>query len=142
VCVDTPESRNGKAELGQVKAVLKDLARYLPKKHVVVIKSTVPPGSTVGEFQEIFSDRKDLHLAMSPEFLREGSALKDSLEPDRIVLGVQSDFAFKVLRDIYRVFLDAEIVRTNPTEAELCKYANNALLAMLISYSNELAAVA
>jgi UDPglucose 6-dehydrogenase len=113
--------------------------------HVVVVKSTVVPGTTdtlVRAVLEEASGKKagvDFGLAMNPEFLTEGTAVNDFLRPDRIVLGALDGRSLEALLALYAPFPGVPIIRTNPRTAELIKYASNALLATAISFSNELA---
>lgn len=113
--------------------------------HVVCVKSTVVPGTTtdvVGPILEELSGRKigqTLGLCMNPEFLAEGSAVKDFMDPDRIVLGVSDQRAGKLMSDAYAPFCCKDILITNPSTAEMCKYAANSLFATAISFSNEIA---
>jgi UDPglucose 6-dehydrogenase len=125
----------------QVGAALADVGRY----HVVVVKSTVVPGTTeevVGPALASASGRRiggDIGLAMNPEFLREGVAVADFLDPDRIVIGGIDDRTLDVLAEVYAPFDDAPVLRVDPRTAEMVKYTANALLATLISFSNEIA---
>lgn len=125
----------------QVGEALRDLDRY----HVVAVKSTVVPGTTeevVGPAIERSSGRRvgrDVGLAMNPEFLREGVAVSDFMAPDRIVLGGVDQRTLDVLSEVYAVFDGTPILRVDPRTAEMIKYASNALLASLISFSNEVA---
>lgn len=113
--------------------------------HVVVVKSTVVPGTTddlVLPILEKYSGKvagADFGVGMNPEFLREGDAIEDFMNPDRIVLGGMDDRTRNVLQEVYSSFPDADIVLTNNKTAEMIKYAANSLLATLISYSNEIA---
>lgn len=147
LAVGTPFGED-RIDLGQIRAAaeqvgqaLRDIDRY----HVVVVKSTVVPGTTeneVGPTLETVSGRKvgpDIGLAMNPEFLREGVAVTDFLEPDRIVLGGVDERTLDVLSDLYEVFDATPILRVDPRTAEMVKYTSNALLAALISFSNEIA---
>jgi UDPglucose 6-dehydrogenase len=123
----------------QIGVELRNHGRY----HVVAVKSTVIPGTTRRAVQKILeaaSGRKpgDFGLAMNPEFLREGSAVEDFLNPDRIVIGQADSRSGDVLEELYGSF-DCEKLRVGIEEAELTKYASNALLSVLISFSNELA---
>jgi UDPglucose 6-dehydrogenase len=124
----------------QVGGALAGVERY----HVVVVKSTVVPGTTedvVGPALEGSSGRRlgdDIGLGMNPEFLREGVAVEDFLQPDRIVLGGIDERTLDVLDAVYSVFDDPDVVRVSPRTAEMIKYTSNALLAMLISFSNEI----
>ncbi len=113
--------------------------------HVVVVKSTVVPGTTdrvVLPILESASGKRagvDFGLGMNPEFLTEGEAVGDFMEPDRIVIGAYDERAREALAALYACFPDAPVVFTNDSTAEMIKYASNALLATLISFSNELA---
>jgi UDPglucose 6-dehydrogenase/GDP-mannose 6-dehydrogenase len=113
--------------------------------HVVVVKSTVVPGTTdevVVPLLEEHSGRRagvDFGVGMNPEFLREGQAVADFKDPDRIVLGVEDDAAFAKLAELYAVFPSAPLMRTTRRTAEMVKYTANALLATLISFANEVA---
>ncbi|MGH7554341.1 MAG: UDP-glucose dehydrogenase family protein [Longimicrobiales bacterium] len=147
ICVGTP-SRDDGADLTNLIAASRDVGRALKGAsgyRVVVVKSTVPPGTTTGLVEPVLREESaltaaDLDVAMNPEFLREGLAVDDMLHPDRIVIGVQSGRARTTLEDVYRPF-DAPIVVLTPTGAEMTKYASNALLASLVSFSNEIASL-
>ncbi len=125
----------------QVGEALKLKASY----HVVVIKSTVVPGTTDGHVLPILEDASGkkagagFGVAMNPEFLSEGEAVRDFLFPDRIVLGGIDERSIDALARLYEPFDDVPRIRTNTRTAEMIKYASNALLATLISFSNELA---
>lgn len=149
IAAGTPTVDN-KIDLSEIEKVSKQIGealKTLGKYHVVVVKSTVVPGTTenvVLPLLEQYSFKKvgkDFGLCMNPEFLREGNALEDALEPDRIVIGqfdVESGLEFaKMYKKV-----DCPILFTNLKTAELTKYASNALFATLISYSNEIARVA
>jgi UDPglucose 6-dehydrogenase len=147
LAVGTPFGED-RIDLGQIEAAaeqvgvaLRDLDRY----HVVAVKSTVVPGTTeevVGPAIARASGKRigaDVGLAMNPEFLREGVAVSDFLEPDRIVLGGVDERTLDVLSEVYAVFDGTPLLRVDPRTAEMIKYASNALLASLISFSNEVA---
>ena len=125
----------------QIGAALKQKSGY----HVVVVKSTVVPGTTarkVAPALEASSGKKagtDFGVGMNPEFLSEGEAVHDFVFPDRIVIGGIDDRSIETIDELYREFPDAPRIRTNTSTAELIKYASNALLANLISFSNEIA---
>ncbi|MFN7055678.1 UDP-glucose dehydrogenase family protein [Hyphomonas sp.] len=112
--------------------------------HVVVVKSTVVPGTTedvVLPILEAASGKKagaDFGVGMNPEFLKEGEAIADFMSPDRIVLGGIDARTRKVMAGLYEVFPDADVVETTPRTAEMIKYVANSLLATLISFSNEM----
>ena len=148
IAVGTPAS-GGKIDLKYVEAAAREIGGALRRKsayHVVVVKSTVVPGTTVGLVRaalESTSGRtagEAFGLGMNPEFLTEGTAVADFSQPDRLVLGGIDSRTHAVLRELYASF-DAAVPRvmTNPTTAEMIKYASNAVLATLISFSNELA---
>lgn len=124
----------------QIGLVLRDKATY----HVVVVKSTVVPGTTqevVLPVIEEFSGKKagaDFGAGMNPEFLREGVAVEDFMFPDRIVLGGIDERTLDALEDLYRVFDGVDKIRTTPKTAEMIKYTANSLLATMISFSNEI----
>ncbi|MBM4337612.1 MAG: UDP-glucose/GDP-mannose dehydrogenase family protein, partial [Deltaproteobacteria bacterium] len=114
-------------------------------RHTVVVKSTVVPGTTDGIVRaalESASGKRaglDFGLGVNPEFLTEGEAVSDFMEPDRIVIGAFDELTRAALEELYSGFPNAELVHTNDPTAEMIKYASNALLATLISFSNELA---
>lgn len=114
-------------------------------RHTVVVKSTVVPGTTDGVIRaalESASGKRagpDFGLGVNPEFLTEGEAVSDFMEPDRIVIGAFDERTRGALAELYSGFPGAELVHTNDPTAEMIKYASNALLATLISFSNELA---
>ncbi len=119
--------------------------RAHPAYHVVVVKSTVVPGTTdtvVIPMLEHASGKRagvDFGVGMNPEFLTEGQAVRDFLEPDRLVLGAGDERALQALEELYAAFPAVPRIRTNPATAEMIKYASNALLATAISFSNEIA---
>jgi UDPglucose 6-dehydrogenase/GDP-mannose 6-dehydrogenase len=148
IAVGTPAAE-GKIDLRYVERAASEIGAALRSKsgyHTVVVKSTVVPGSTIGLVREAVERAsgkaagKGFGLGMNPEFLTEGTAVADFSRPDRIVLGGIDDRTHGVLRDLYANF-DASVPRivTNPTTAEMIKYASNAVLATMISFSNEIA---
>jgi UDPglucose 6-dehydrogenase/GDP-mannose 6-dehydrogenase len=146
IAVGTPSLPDGRVDLSVVKAVSLQIGAVLRQKHayhVVVVKSTVVPGTTeevVLPLLESASGRRagpDFGVGMNPEFLTEGEAVEDFLVPDRIVLGAIDGRTMCVLEELYAVFPGVARVRTTPRAAEMIKYASNALLATLISFSNE-----
>lgn len=145
IAVGTPSSRRGDgyADLTYVFEAAKDIARNLGKYSVIVDKSTVPVG-TAGQVARIIKEtapEADFDVASNPEFLREGAAIDDFLNPDRVVFGVSSDRAKEVMKKIYQPLADkgSAIVVTDIASAELTKYASNAFLATKISFINEIA---
>ena len=126
----------------QIGETLREVDHYV----VVTVKSTVVPGTTQDVVRKIVleasgKDESEVGFCMNPEFLREGNAVPDFMEPDRIVLGVNSEQAETVMRQVYDGFPDTDIMITNPTTAEMVKYTTNSLLALNISYANEIARI-
>ena len=136
VCVDTPPTRSGDADLSRVRAVVSELS--LGGDHVLVMKSTVPAGT--GE--SIRRELAGLSYVSCPEFLKEGTAVKDFMHPDRVVIGADSgdERAADAVAALYEP-LGGEIVRTDVASAEMIKLASNAFLATKISFVNEIANV-
>ncbi len=145
VCVGTPCSKEGKCDLTAVESVVKEIALALKEKtsfHTIVIKSTVVPSTTeklVLPLLEEFSGKKlgEFGLCMNPETLREGFALEDFLNPDRIILGIQDDKTRKAMKEVYSSFSSPKFF-CGFSEAEMIKYASNSLLAAKISFINEI----
>jgi UDPglucose 6-dehydrogenase len=143
IAVGTPTRRgDGHADLAYVYAAAKDIAPHLTGYTVIVDKSTVPVGTArqVQRLIETENPQADFDVASNPEFLREGAAISDFLRPDRVVLGLESDRAEALLRELYRPLnlIEAPIMVTNLESAELIKYAANAFLATKISFINEM----
>ncbi|KUO72734.1 MAG: hypothetical protein APF77_01850 [Clostridia bacterium BRH_c25] len=148
IAVGTPY-KDKNIDLSYIEKVSRDIGRLLREKeayHVVCIKSTVIPTTTdtfVRNIIELESGKKagEFGLVMNPEFLREGEAVMDFLHPDRIVIGAYDDKSFELFKKVYEDYFEAPIIRVSLRTAELIKYTSNSLLAMLISYSNEIAAI-
>jgi len=151
ITVGTPSKRDGSADLSYVEGSAEEIGRALSSKssyHLVVVKSTVILGTTEKIVKPILerSSRKrcgiDFGLCVNPEFLREGSALHDTFNPDRIVIGEHDKRSGDMLEAFYREFYAEKmppVIRTTPINAELIKYANNAFLATKISFINTIA---
>ncbi|HZE98169.1 MAG TPA: UDP-glucose/GDP-mannose dehydrogenase family protein [Planctomycetota bacterium] len=143
ICVPTPPTASGGADLSYIESVSRDIALALTEYRLVVEKSTVPV-RTGGHVRSVIGKYAkkgvDFDVASNPEFLREGSAIADTLHPDRVVFGVETHRAEMVLRDVYKPF-KAPIVVTDIKSAELIKHASNSFLALKISYANALAAI-
>lgn len=143
IAVGTPTRRgDGHADLAYVYGAAKDIAKNLQGYTVIVDKSTVPVG-TARQVERLIRETNpeaDFDVASNPEFLREGAAISDFMRPDRVVLGVESERAERLLRDLYRPLnlIEAPILVTNLESAELIKYAANAFLATKISFINEM----
>ena len=146
IAVSTPQSENGEADISAVKAVAKIIGQNLNSRKVVCTKSTVPIGTgklVTSIINENNPEKMEFDYVSNPEFLREGSAVKDFLWPDRLVIGTKSDWGFEVMRDVYRPLYinETPIVHTTVETAELIKYASNAFLSLKISYINEISAL-
>ncbi|MBM9513873.1 UDP-glucose/GDP-mannose dehydrogenase family protein [Desulfogranum marinum] len=147
IAVGTPSSRRGDgyADLSYIYQAAKEVAPHLNGYTVVVDKSTVPVG-TARQVSRIIKETNpsvDIDIASNPEFLREGAAIADFMRPDRVVIGVETERAEDVMREIYKPLYirDTPIVSTTIETAELAKYAANAFLAVKISFINEIANV-
>jgi UDPglucose 6-dehydrogenase len=141
IAVGTPMSEDGNADLSAVRAVAATIGRALNGPKIVVSKSTVPveTGEMVASIiSENSLENHSVEVVSNPEFLREGSAVSDFMQPDRIVVGTKSPHAEAVMRDLYAP-LDAPIVVTDVRTSEMIKYAANAFLATKISFMNEIA---
>ena len=138
LCVPTPEGADGSVDLSYIQAAARTLSPLLRKGAIVVTKSTVPTGST--KVVEYELERPDIAVVSNPEFLREGSAIHDFLNPDRIVVGSDSAEAAVTVSALYEK-VGAPVLITDPASAETIKYAANAFLATKISYINAVAAI-
>jgi len=146
VCVDTPSDAEGNIDLTSIRKVAWEIGQALrnkPAYHLVVIKSTMVPTTTVQVMLPILKeasgkDTDSFGLAVNPEFLREGKAVADFMQQDRIVIGALDQRSEKLLEKVYGHF-DTPKLKVSPNTAEMIKYTNNALLANLISFSNEIA---
>jgi UDPglucose 6-dehydrogenase len=141
IAVGTPPTENGGADLSFVEAAAKDIGKYMNGYKVVVTKSTVPVGTNrkVKEWiTSSLSQTVDFDVASNPEFLREGSAIEDTLNMNRAVVGVESSKALEMLRELHKPF-NTVLVETDIETAEMIKYASNAFLATKISFINEIA---
>jgi len=149
IAVGTPPSDDGSADLQYVLAAARSIAQHMDHYTVIVDKSTVPIGTgqkVKTAVREILKERGvdiPFDVVSNPEFLREGSAVRDFTHPDRVVIGAESERALQVMKDVYRVpFLNGTpFVETNLETAEMIKYAANAFLAVKITFINELANV-
>jgi UDPglucose 6-dehydrogenase len=143
ICVGTPQGDDGKADLSAVKAVARDIGDYMDEKKTVVIRSTVPVG-TNERVKRIIEDNLEsdisFHVVSNPEFMREGAAVKDFQNPDRVIVGTRSDEAEQTMRDLFRhvTRVSRPFMATTPETAEIIKYASNSMLAARISFMNEL----
>lgn len=141
VCVGTPEQEDGSADLSQVEEVARLTAQHMKTYKMLVEKSTVPVNThklIKKTVQRYMKSPIEFDVVSNPEFLREGNAVKDFLQPDRIVIGVESDRAKSIMQEIYKP-IKAPIIFTDPATAELIKHASNSFLAMKISFINMIA---
>ena len=139
--VGTPEKKDGSANLTYVYSVAEQIAEAAQKDCVVVIKSTVPIGTNdkIEAFlKERLKNNIKVWVASNPEFLSQGTAMRDTLHASRIVIGVENSEAAQILQEVYKDF-EAEKLVTNRRSAEMIKYASNDFLALKISYVNEIA---
>ncbi len=138
LCVPTPQLPDGSADLSFIEAAAAEIAPHLDRGTVVVNKSTVPVGST--RLVEQALGRSDCPVVSNPEFLREGSAVSDFMNPDRVVIGADDQSAATRVASLF-LSVRAPILVTDPASAETTKYASNAFLATKLSFVNAVAAV-
>ena len=147
IAVGTPEDKDGAADLSYVLEVAREFGRHITHSAILVVKSTVPVGTTYRVQQTVQEElaRRGVEIpfevASNPEFLKEGSAVKDFMSPDRVVVGVESEEAKRVLTQLYRPFLinNFRVIFMDIPSAEMTKYASNAMLATRISFMNDIA---
>ena len=147
IAVGTPMSADGSADLSSVYDVAKLIGENIASQTIVVTKSTVPVGTTF-KIQEIIQSKLTnrnitvkFDVASNPEFLKEGSAIDDFMKPDRVVIGVSSDFVLQKMKELYSPFFRTHdrFITMDVRSAEMTKYAANAMLATKISFINEIA---
>ncbi len=148
LCVGTPSDETGKADLKYIKSALDTILSSIKKddKKIIVTKSTIPPSTTQKEIipyieSKGFKTGVDIFVANNPEFLREGHAWDDFINPDRIVIGSNDDYAKEVMYQIYKTF-EVPVHFVSLNTGEFIKYLSNTFLATLISYSNEMSIIA
>jgi UDPglucose 6-dehydrogenase len=140
LCGGTPGRGDGSINLKFVKGPAEKVAEILKDKssyHVVVVRSTVVPGTTETYIEPLYSGNKNIGVCVNPEFLREGTSLEDFIHPNRIIIGEKDERAGDALCNVYRAFR-SPIIRTNYRTAEMIKYASNAFLATKVSFINEI----
>ncbi|MFN8015353.1 MAG: UDP-glucose/GDP-mannose dehydrogenase family protein [Acidimicrobiia bacterium] len=143
LCLPTPQKEDGSADLSYVQTAIENIAKHISPNSIVVNKSTVPIGS-VRKVAKMLKDHgapEKINVVSNPEFLRESIAVRDALNPGRIVIGCDSADASVRVSELYRLF-KAPTVLTDPESAEMIKYASNAFLACKISFINEMSRVA
>ena len=138
LCVPTPPTEDGRADLSHLLDAARTLSPHLQPDAVVINKSTVPVGSAAKVQREL--GRQDVFVVSNPEFLREGHAVHDCLQPDRLVIGSEDEAAAIRVFQLYRGIVTPLVV-TDPATAELTKYAANAFLATKLSFINSIAAI-
>ncbi|MDR2067477.1 MAG: UDP-glucose/GDP-mannose dehydrogenase family protein [Holosporaceae bacterium] len=141
IAVGTPSKDDGSADLSYVYQAVNELADSINRDAALVIKSTVPVGTTRAIKNFLLDQGVKLDVVFNPEFLKEGEAIKDFMHPDRVILGVESERAKEILSHAYRPLyvFNIPIVFTSLETAELSKYASNAFLAMKVTFINEVA---
>jgi UDPglucose 6-dehydrogenase len=142
IAVGTPPDEDGSADLSHVLAVAKTIGKSMNGEKVVNTKSTVPVGTAKLVREAIEKETKQkVHVCSNPEFLKEGAAVDDFMKPDRVVLGVDSEYAAEVLKDLYAPFVRTghSILIMDVPSAEITKYAANSMLATRISFMNAIA---
>ena len=142
IAVGTPPDEDGSADLRHVLAVAEEIGKHATREVVVVTKSTVPVGTAAKVAAAVAKNAKrPFHMCSNPEFLKEGAAVDDFMKPDRVVLGVDSDFARSMMAELYAPFVRTgkPIIFMDIPSAEMTKYAANAMLATRISFMNEIA---
>ena len=140
LCLPTPEGEDGRADLRFINSVVEELAPAVNHDVIIVVKSTVPPGTVAGLRKMLADLGSQARIVSHPEFLREGRAVEDFLDPDRIVIGAWDEADADAVAGLYEK-VDTVAVKTDPTSAEMIKYANNAYLAARITFVNTLANV-
>ena len=137
VCLPTPMAKDGKCHIGIVEEVLNDLelrTSFDQKDKIVVVKSTIPPGTT----KKWDNEYKFLNIVFSPEFLTEANAVSDFENQNRIILGGNKKHTTKLKPIFAKVFPKAHIIKTGSSHAEMVKYVTNAFLATKVSFANEM----
>jgi len=144
IAVGTPSRDDGSADLRAAEAVAKEIAQHMNGYKVIVIKSTVPVGTSrylKKLIQEHQTQPTPFDIVSNPEFQREGSAIEDFMRPDRVTIGAESEQAVAIMKDIYSALylIETPFVITNLETAEMIKYASNSFLATKVSFINEIA---
>lgn len=146
LAVDTPTGSNGHADMSYIKSAARSIAMHLNSEKIIVNKSTVPVGTSKlirQTIQEVLDERGvdySFMVVSNPEFLKEGNAVSDFMKPDRVLIGAEDSQAIAIMKEIYAPFMLSHdrLIVMDPTSAEMTKYAANAMLALRISFMNEL----
>jgi len=143
ITVDTPITEDMRVDVSNVEHIIRSIAPLLNCYKVIVVKSTAGVGLTrrLANMIDEINSAAQFDMVSNPEFLRAGSAIKDFMDPDRIILGIENERASKIMTQLYQPFIDKNIpiIYTNLEEAELIKYAANCFLAMKVGFANEMA---
>jgi UDPglucose 6-dehydrogenase len=141
IAVGTPQDEDGSADLSYVFAVAKEIAQVAQNDKLIVTKSTVPvgTGNKIKKIVKEINPHLNFSIASNPEFLREGAAIDDFMNPDRVIIGAEDEMAKKIMAEIYQKFSHTKIIYCDIVTAELIKYASNSFLATKISFINEMA---
>ena len=142
IAVGTPTSNSGEADLSQIYQCAEEISNFINHGTLVLVKSTVPVG-TCDEIERLIKEKSpisDFSVVSNPEFLREGNAIHDFVNPDRIVVGLDDDNKKDIVLDLYsKIVSEDKILLTTRRSSELIKYASNSMLAMRIIFINEIA---
>lgn len=141
IAVGTPQNEDGAADLSYVLAAAKEVAQKSDSYKLIITKSTVPAntGYKIKKLVRETNPNLEFSVASNPEFLREGNAIDDFMNPDRIVIGTEDEKSHQILTEIYKKFPAEKLIQTDIVTAELIKYASNSFLATKISFINEIA---
>lgn len=150
IAVDTPSARDGSADLSSLWQSIEQIAQNISQDTLIITASTVPVGTsekikqTLNKLLELKNINVDIQVVANPQFLKEGAAVEDFSRPDRIIIGCESDKATRIMRDLYKPFSRSfdKLMFMGIRDAELTKYAANAMLATKISFMNEMANLA
>ena len=144
LCVGTPSQPNGNIDLSHLRRVCDDISALLrrrTKRLIVAVRSTVFPGTCESLLETVFAQSKDVEIVSNPEFLREGTAVKDFMEPSLLVVGGSTDEAARAVADLY-AGLPGEVSIVSLRTAEMIKYTCNAFHAVKIGFANEIGSLA
>ena len=144
LCVGTPSQPNGNIDLSHLRRVCEEISAMLQrrtKRLIIAVRSTVFPGTCESLLESVFANRKDVDIVSNPEFLREGTAVKDFMEPSLLVVGGSTDDAAQTVADLY-ASLPGEVSIVSLRTAEMIKYACNAFHALKIGFANEIGSLA
>jgi UDPglucose 6-dehydrogenase len=138
LCLPTPMKKSGECDLSIVKECLQNISSivefYQKENFIVIIKSTIPPGTT----EQLNKEFKFIHIAFNPEFLTEANAVEDYKNQNRIIVGADRPYSSRVKQIFAKAFPKVPIIKTSSTIAETIKYVTNTFLAMKVSYANEI----